>query len=1095
MDNEDLITQHSGRSIPTSIVLLRQDMDVMNETARSFNLRDEMQLVKQSNGSKHLMQNKLTDLAINNKLKLGSIGLVGREKETSMIRSCFESMMKQESEQRKSEMHRNANTKAAASSSHLEHSKIQKELLLLKGHSGVGKTSLARSIEQDVAARGGWFVEGKYDLNASKDQPFAGIAQAYSQVFRRLRRDRLDSFVEIGKELSALLEEGAELLTYVIPELDDVIQPGSAQTEASDTGTDGLQERWKYGFRILTRLLTSKIKPLVFVIDDLQWSDQESLDLIEYLISDVQNTNPLMMIGCYRSNEVLANSPLTATLRSLKEKESQFGFRISNIVVECCSADDVNEMIVKMLDADDPDSARDLAQLCYRRTLGNPYFTIEFMNMLVREKLLSFSLGSLKWGWEIAEIEKATVSTANVVDLVKARISGMPENYQQLLQYAACLGPIFRLSTLSTVWINVGQHDDAHDLDEIMDDLESEMVIEKFDEDRYRWVHDNVQEAALLSGDPNIEMFRFQVGVVLYHHLSAKELEEDLFDVADLINKGIGNSSFEFAALLFRAAKKAKKLSAFHSASRYIANALGMLPPDKWAIHRKLALDLYTLGAQMELVIGNADQAAAFSEIVLQRDDLTLEEKLPLRLLESKRLSSVDGKHKKAVQYCLDLAKDMGYDFLWSRSLVAIQAIVYLSKTIKAVKAQPEGFHKRLGRNEGKYRTIASIMSQLQYSSFFDQQYLLLVLSTCKLVELTLQHGICEFSACNFASLGNLALVLYKNYKDSTMLCELALAMQRDYGRNKVGETFQKAYCLTLAWSKPVVQLGDVLYDAYRMGYRNGELEFSLWCILDHSVVIPYVLGKPIGLVVEECIKVVKQMDEVQQTTQSLYVKCYWQMFLKLSLPEVSHPIGLDGDIICVAEAQKHSAMVAGVIRYTEFQLLLFFDDPSAADRAIKDGDSFYNDVMGKLENSLELFHRGVALYVAARRTNRWKYKRHAKRVRHTLKQWEKAGNPNLSYYLMFLDAEQLVLDRKYGKAEESYKKAIAFVGRSGYIHHAALFNELFAEFLRVQKGDTAEAGFRLEEAIRYYGEWGALGKVALLKAKQNKELDSCKVQ
>ena len=109
-------------------------------------------------------------------------------------------------------------------------------------------------------------------------------------------------------------------------------------------------------------------------------------------------------------------------------------------------------------------------------------------------------------------------------------------------------------------------------------------------------------------------------------------------------------------------------------------------------------------------------------------------------------------------------------------------------------------------------------------------------------------------------------------------------------------------------------------------------------------------------------------------------------------------------------------------------------------------------------------------------------YKHHAKRIRKAIHKWKSAGNPNAVYYCIFLDAEHAALQGKRAEAETQYKKAIQFAGRSGYLHHAALFNELYSDYLLREHNDTDEARYRLEEAIKYYQDWGALGKVEMLQ-------------
>jgi predicted ATPase len=106
----------------------------------------------------------------------------------------------------------------------LKISKVNKELVFIKGVSGVGKSSLARVIKRDVdSVLTGHFAEGKFDLNDSRDQPYSGIAKAYSELIRALLRADRGTILRIGETLCTMLGSEVEPLTYLIPELEEVV--------------------------------------------------------------------------------------------------------------------------------------------------------------------------------------------------------------------------------------------------------------------------------------------------------------------------------------------------------------------------------------------------------------------------------------------------------------------------------------------------------------------------------------------------------------------------------------------------------------------------------------------------------------------------------------------------------------------------------------------------------------------------------------------------------------------------------------------------------------------------------------------------------
>ena len=183
--------------------------------------------------------------------------------------------------------------------------------------------------------------------------------------------------------ISRELKDEAHNLQELIPELKDILGP-YANPKARTEDVMGLsslairQKKWKYAFRLLTRALNSVFSPIVLVLDDLQWSDLSSLQVIDYLISDMQNPNRIMILGCYRSEEVEAGDTLSKSMATLNERKEKFGFNLTEIKLHSCQLDDVNKIIRSKLSINDENETLELAQLCYKRTLGNPFFVLQF---------------------------------------------------------------------------------------------------------------------------------------------------------------------------------------------------------------------------------------------------------------------------------------------------------------------------------------------------------------------------------------------------------------------------------------------------------------------------------------------------------------------------------------------------------------------------------------------------------------------------------------------------------------------------------------------------------------------------------------------
>eukprot|EP00980_Cylindrotheca_fusiformis_P003217 scaffold732_cov114-Cylindrotheca_fusiformis.AAC.5 len=742
-----------------------------------------------------------------------------------------------------------------------------------------------------------------------------------------------------------------------------------------------------------------------------------------------------------------------------------------------------------LMSIDDEERTRGLAEVCFKRTDGNPFFLIEFMQMLHDVGLISYNLGLLKWIWDEDRIADATMSADNVVDLLQVRMRKMPANVQLLLQYAACLGSSFSASTLDLIWREqsvMSAEYNAGTIAKLLALVVSSNLIEACEQNKYQWVHDKVQEAALSLSDTVTPEFQFQIGTTLYHSLDANDLEKHLFDVVDLINRGQVLTRPEFAVLNLKAAEKAKKISAFRSAANYVANGIGFLPSYKWTTHRPLTLALYTIGSEVELALGHVESAEIYSNEVLNRKECTAMEAFPLQMAKGLKMCTVDLKFKETIEMDLDLLKELGVNLRWSRATTPLQAITTLIRTIKMAKKAPapKDIVEKLGpTKDPKHRAAMLLLTRLSYACYRTEDIFMNVLSTCKTVELTLKYGICDVSSTGFTRLGGGAVMVQQDYETAAYCAEIALAMQKASRSSREAETLYMALTYCLPWSKPLQHCCAYAADGYVSGMRSGDTVFAMWNLICSHAWLPYALGKRLGSILEQCPKLLSQMEELSQPEQAIGLKMFWQMILNLVKSPVSKDSHkLEGDIFSAEAFTCIGAVDVASIHLWQGELLVFYDIEAAAKRAIKDGDKYAKLSPSIFHVMFETFHRAIALFAMARRTRKRKYRSTANKLAKRIEGWVRSGNPNVSHYHAALLAEQAALNKKYDLAEENYKNAIVLAARSGHMHHAALINERYAEFLLEERLDEQESKYRLEEAIRFYEEWGAFGKVEVLR-------------
>src|SRR5499433_762896 len=257
------------------------------------------------------------------------------------------------------------------------------ELMLVSGYSGIGKSSVVNELHKLLIPHRGLFASGKFD-QYKRDIPYDTLAQAFQLLIRPLLSKSEAELSSWRDALREALGPNGRLIAELVPALQLIIgeQPPVPELPPPDA-----QGRFQLVFRRFISVFSRPEHPLVLFLDDLQWFDAATLDLVEDLLtrSDVQH---LMLIGAYRDNEVDAAHPLTLKL----DANRRAGAQVHENRLAPLGGEDVKRLIADALRCG-PERAAPLAALVHERTAGNPFFTVQFLYALAEEALLTFDHG------------------------------------------------------------------------------------------------------------------------------------------------------------------------------------------------------------------------------------------------------------------------------------------------------------------------------------------------------------------------------------------------------------------------------------------------------------------------------------------------------------------------------------------------------------------------------------------------------------------------------------------------------------------------------------------------------------------------------
>src|SRR5258708_3344972 len=283
------------------------------------------------------------------------------------------------------------------------------------------------------------------------------------------------------------------------------------------------------------------------------------------------------------------------------------GARVHEIVLAPLGLDDVGQLVADALHCQ-PERAMPLAQLVHEKTGGNPFFAIQFFTALAEEGLIAFDPVRRAWQWDMDRI-RAKSYTDNVVDLMAGKLKRFSATTQEVLKQLACLGNVAPTATLVLVH---GKTEEAIHA-ALWEAVHAGLVFRE--DSAYKFLHDRIQQAAysLIPEERRGEV-HLRIGRVLLASMTADELAEHLFDVANQFNRGTAlvinrDEKAQVATIDLRAGRKAKASAAFASACVYLAAGIALLDERDWGSQYELIFRRRLERAECEFLTGNFDTA------------------------------------------------------------------------------------------------------------------------------------------------------------------------------------------------------------------------------------------------------------------------------------------------------------------------------------------------------------------------------------------------------------------------------------------------------------------------------------------------------
>lgn len=504
------------------------------------------------------------------------------------------------------------------------------EICMVAGYSGVGKSALVNELSKPLARRGGYLVQGKFD-QFQRSTPYAAVAAALRSLVPQLLTEPQGQRDRLRDRLLAALGPNGQVLVTLVPDLELVI---GAQPAVPELPRNEAQNRFQITLLDFIRVV-AQTQPLVIFLDDLQFSDAATLQLIRWLAT-ARDLSHLLLIGAYRSNEVDIGHPLRLALNDIEEVRP-----VHTLAMRPLGSGPVEQLVADTLHTDRAACAP-LSGLLFDESRGNPFFLTEMLKTLAQNGSIRFEELAGRWRWDLETVRCSGLSN-NVVDFVIANLNKLPPQTRRVLQLAACIGSNFDLRTLSVIHERTMEETAR----ELLPALQRHMVIplhngyklvgqssdgEASDVNPdYRFQHDRIQQAAyaLIDADRR-QAVHLSVGRLIQRHADEAGRRERLIDIVGHLNEGrqlIEDPAERLllAQLNLTAGTQAQHSSAYGAALAYLGIAQELLPHDAWDSQYTLMLAVATEYQQCAYLTARYDEAETWIERILAHARTPLE--------------------------------------------------------------------------------------------------------------------------------------------------------------------------------------------------------------------------------------------------------------------------------------------------------------------------------------------------------------------------------------------------------------------------------------------------------------------------------------
>jgi predicted ATPase/signal transduction histidine kinase len=953
------------------------------------------------------------------------------------------------------------------------------ELMLVAGFSGIGKTAVINEVHKPIVRQRGYFIKGKFD-QFNRNIPLSAFVQALRDLIGQLLSESDAQLAQWKAKILAAVGENGQVLIEVIPELELIIGQQPPAPELSGTAA---QNRFNLLFQKFIEVFTTAEHPLVLFLDDLQWADLASLELLKLLMND---NKYLLILGAYRDNEVSPVHPFILMVEAIRKANEI----VNTITLEPLAFEDTNQLVADTLNCS-TQLAKPLSELVDRKTKGNPFFTTQFLKALHEDGQIAFNRDRRYWECDIVQVN-ALALTDDVVEFMALQLQKLPTETQQVLKLAACIGNQFDLNTLAIV-SEQSQTDAATALWKALQEgliLPTSQIYKFFQgteksdtqntvNPKYRFLHARVQQAAYsLIPEDRQQSTHLAIARLLRENTPDAELEVNIFEIVNHWNRAIALlvdplEKTNLAQLNLIAGNKAKAANAYEPALTYCRTGLALLDDlGGWQNQVSLMLALHEGAAAAAYLCGDFAQMEQWVSAIL-----------------AQKLEPLDRVKTYEIQIQAHSTRSQFVEAIVIGRNALKQFNIHLPEhptPADIVPAMQDIAALLNGRTaddllELPVMTDAVSLASMQLlvsmgGASYNYAPLLFPFVVLAQVKLSIQAGNTALSAVSYSAYAILLINVLEDFDTAYKFGQLGLKLAEKFKVPTVQTKVNVIVGAFIIHCKSHCQNSlPLLTEGFKIGLEVGDFEYTGYSASNFCQ-LSYAVGKELTTLLAEIEIYIATLLKLNIVTSSNYSSTVFQTIQRLQATR--------NEAVLAAQKELHHTLtisndLAGlhydwVYRLTASYLLNEMveakQDAVEARQTLAAGAGlistpifyFYDSLTALVDFSEVTDKTAVLDRVSENQTKLHHHAYHAPM--------------NFQHKYDLVEAEKnRVLDNKM-EAIDLYDRAISGAKTNNFIQEAALANELAAKFYLDWGKEKVAAGY-MQEAYYCYAKWGALAK------------------